>query len=182
MSGDIRGVQVSTNDKYNPDDTVPLTPLQTPFATDYGNDWDEITLQGILEYEVSDNILTYLTVGEGFKSGGFQDTPANAFAARLPYDPETATNYEVGLKSEYLDNQLRVNVSLFTMDYKALQVSYTSDECLCNVIANAADAKIEGIETRSCMPLPRRCCCRSPAHRSIRSMRISSSPMPARRE
>jgi hypothetical protein len=40
-------------------------------------------------------------VAKGFKGGGFDDTPANVAQATTPFDPETATNYEIGVKTDF---------------------------------------------------------------------------------
>ena len=161
ISGNITGVAVETGDKFSPDDPTPLTPLTgepdgmgglTPFpegggfSTPYEDDWDEFTLQGILEWQVNDDVMLYGSISEGFKSGGFQDTPPSTLGATLAYEPETVTSYELGIKSEGLDGRLRANGALFYMDYKDLQVEFTNDQCLCNIVSNASDASIKGVE------------------------------------
>jgi iron complex outermembrane receptor protein len=85
-------------------------------------------------------------LAKGFKGGGFDDTPANPAQASIPYDPEEATNYEVGFKTTMLDRRLRLNASVFMMDYKNLQVTQTNAACLCNLTDNAASADIQGVE------------------------------------
>ena len=159
--GTVTGVVNSLGDKFNPADPVPLTPLNGEpngmgginfyplgggYTTGYGDTWDELTFSGILEYNVTDDILVYGSVSQGYKSGGFQDTPSNTPGATTPYDPETVLSYELGLKSEFWDNRLRINGALFQMDYENLQVEFTNDQCLCNIVSNASDAKIQGME------------------------------------
>jgi iron complex outermembrane receptor protein len=161
ISGNIRGTAVRTGDKFAPDDPVPLTPLTGEpdgagginfypqgggFMTPYSESWSEMTLQGILEWTLSDAIMVYGSIAEGYKSGGFQDTPPNTLGATLPYEPETVTNYEAGIKSEFFGGRMRLNGAVFYMDYSDLQVEFTNDVCLCNVVSNASDAKIQGIE------------------------------------
>lgn len=161
VSGFVRGRVNTTGDKFNPGDPTPLTPLTGQpdgmggvipfpvgggFATAYGESWDELTFNAILEYTISDDVLVYGSISQGYKSGGFQDTPANTLGATVAYDPETVLSYELGLKSEFMSNRLRVNAALFSMDYKDLQVEFTNDECLCNIVSNASDAKIQGLE------------------------------------
>lgn len=159
--GQVSGLVRVLGDKFNPADTVPLTPLNGEpdgqggtafyplgggFDTPYGESWSETTFSGILEYSISDDVFVYGNVSQGYKSGGFQDTPSNTAGATVAYDPETVLSYEVGLKSEFMDRRLRVNASLFMMDYKDLQVEFTNDVCLCNIVSNASDAKIQGME------------------------------------
>ena len=162
ISGRVIGVAVETGDKFTPNDPTPLTPITgdipdgmgglIPFAegsgfnTAYGESWEEITLQGILEWQVNDDVMLYANISEGFKSGGFQDTPPNTLGATLAYEPETVLSYELGIKSEFMEGRMRLNGAVFVMDYQDLQVEFTNDQCLCNVVSNASDAEIEGLE------------------------------------
>lgn len=118
----------------------------TGFRTAYSEEWSETTPQAILEWTQSEDLFLYATYAEGFKGGGFDDTPANIPQATTPFDPESATNYEIGLKSTLLDGTLRLNTALFMMDYEDLQVTQTNAACLCNLTDNAASAEIKGIE------------------------------------
>jgi iron complex outermembrane receptor protein len=63
-----------------------------------------------------------------------------------PYNPEEATNYELGFKANLLDRRIRLNADIFYMDYKNLQVTQTNAACLCNITDNAASAEIKGLE------------------------------------
>ncbi|MBU1377088.1 MAG: TonB-dependent receptor [Alphaproteobacteria bacterium] len=116
------------------------------FTVDYGQKWDAVTPQAIVEYRPNEQIMLYASAAKGFKGGGWDHLPATAAAARISYDPEKVTNYEVGVKSDFLDRRLRLNVSAFNMDYKDLQVQQLVVECLCTVTSNAGTAKIKGVE------------------------------------
>jgi iron complex outermembrane receptor protein len=118
----------------------------TGFETDYGEKWTQLTPQATLEWAITPEIFTYLTYSEGFKGGGFDDTPANVAQAITPFDPEEAINYELGIKSDFFDNRFRVNADVFYMDYTNLQVTQTNAACLCNITDNAASAEIKGVE------------------------------------
>ncbi len=161
ISGHITGVAVELGDKFSPGNLIPLTPLTgepgpggvlIPYAkgggysTPYGETFDETTFQGILEWQASDDVMIYGSISEGYKSGGFQDTPPNTLGATLAYDPENVINYEMGLKSEFMNGRMRVNGAVFYMDYENLQVEFTNDQCLCNIVSNASDAEIKGAE------------------------------------
>jgi iron complex outermembrane receptor protein len=161
ISGHITGTAVRLGDKFAPNDPIPLTPLTGEpgpggvlvpylqgggYSTPYGETFDETTFQGILEWQATDDILLYGTISEGYKSGGFQDTPPNTLGATLAYDPENVTNYEIGIKSEFFNNRVRLNGAVFYMDYANLQVEFTNDVCLCNIVSNASDAEIKGAE------------------------------------
>jgi iron complex outermembrane receptor protein len=118
----------------------------TGFIADYSKDWSEVTPQATLDWQVTDDLFLYTTVAKGFKGGGFDDTPANIAQATTPFNPEEATNYEIGVKADLLDGRMRLNADVFMMDYKDLQVTQTNAACLCNITDNAASAEIKGVE------------------------------------
>ena len=75
-----------------------------------------------LEYQWKDNVMVYAVVANGFQAGGFQTLCfANMNCALNPYKPQTVWNYEVGIKSDLLDNTLRVNASAFLAQYDDIQ-------------------------------------------------------------
>lgn len=61
-------------------------------------------------------------------------------------EPEKVTSYEIGFKSELADRKLRINGSIFLMDYKDLQVQTPNLNGPGLVITNAAKARIKGAE------------------------------------
>ncbi len=150
--GTVQGIAVATGDRFNPGDTVPLTPLGATFVegggftTDYGDDWSKVTPQAILEWQATDTLFLYASIADGFKGGGYEDTPANPAAATFAFDPEEVTNYEVGFKTDFAEGRARLNASFFFMDYTDLQVQQTNEDCLCNLTDNASDAEIKGVE------------------------------------
>ncbi|MEL6364451.1 MAG: TonB-dependent receptor [Pseudomonadota bacterium] len=151
--GTVTGIAVEGGDAFNPTDTVALTPLAATFSegdsftVGYGEQWEEVTPQGTIEFSPTDNAFFYFTAARGYKGGGFEDDPANEAAAQSGYDPETVLSLELGAKLDFFDNRARLNVAAFSMDYQDLQVTQTDDGCLCNITDNAADAEILGVET-----------------------------------
>ena len=151
-SGVVTAVAVEGGDQFNPNDTVPVSPLAPNFAegstftTSYGQSWEELTPQFTAEYAPTEDLFFYATWSRGYKGGGFEDDPANPVAAMSGYDPETVENIELGAKIDFLDRRARLNMAVFSMDYQDLQVTQTDDGCLCNITDNAADAEITGAE------------------------------------
>jgi len=91
------------------------------------------------------DVLTYATIRRGFKSGGFQtDIIDFSDAASFSFKPETATTYELGLKSEFADRTVRLNGAIFDTEYKDMQVSQLVG--LGFTTNNAGKSRIRGIE------------------------------------
>jgi iron complex outermembrane recepter protein len=90
-------------------------------------------------YKFDDQRLVYATVSKGFRPGG-----PNTSAA--PYQADTLQNYEVGWKTSWLGNTLRVNGAIFQEDWKDFQFTYPGQYGIL-VTQNAGGARIRGIET-----------------------------------
>lgn len=121
---------------------VPLTLVE--------DSWNEMTPMGNIQYQWTDDFMTYFTVSKGFKSGGFNGRPTVLSAAVDTFDPEKVTSFELGLKSEWLDSRLRFNAAIFRMDYSDLQVNVVSFQPSTGTLVlrtdNIGDADVEGVE------------------------------------
>ncbi|MCM2680495.1 TonB-dependent receptor [Echinimonas agarilytica] len=138
----VRQVNDNPNPNYNPD-------LDDP-NNERNNEWDKTTWLVRADWKATEDIMTYASVSTGFKSGILQDTGGTAA-------PEELTNYEIGLKSFWLDGLLKANIAAYKMDYEDLQVSAPQlidtdgdGELDSNKgslgTTNAAEATIEGLE------------------------------------
>jgi iron complex outermembrane receptor protein len=75
-----------------------------------------------LDYKPSDHTLIYAGVSRGAKPGGFNTNLSLAIPDKLvPFKSEHLWAYEGGLKTQMLDNHLRVNASGFYYDYTNFQ-------------------------------------------------------------
>ncbi|MEQ8935427.1 MAG: TonB-dependent receptor, partial [Amphiplicatus sp.] len=105
-----------------PGSILSTAPLLGPFHVITDDRWSEFTPKATLDWRFGDGQLVYASVAKGFKGGGWQGGAASAIAAETPYSPETAWTYEVGLKTDLLDNTIRFNIAAFYTDFKDLQV------------------------------------------------------------
>jgi outer membrane protein assembly factor BamB/mono/diheme cytochrome c family protein len=112
--------------------------------------WNKFTPKIALTYQFDPELMVYALYSEGYRAGGFSGR-ANTYEAMVtPYDPETVDNYELGMKSQWLDNRLRFNATAFYMEYndKQEEQSYpieggTGQQTL---ILNASTAELYGVE------------------------------------
>lgn len=93
--------------------------------TDYTNDKDfsQFTPRVALSYDLTDDITTYVSYSQGFKSGGFDMRGDAIFTPNTVngYDPETVDSYEFGLKGAL--DRLTFALSVFHNKYKDQQVT-----------------------------------------------------------
>ena len=92
------------------------------FIAPASDDWDDFSPMISAQYRPNDNVMYFGTVSTGYKSGGFAGSQGVQSAATNPVDPESVTNFELGFKGDFLDNTLRLNGTVFMMDYEDLQV------------------------------------------------------------
>jgi iron complex outermembrane receptor protein len=143
----IAGVRYTKDEKdYH---IVNLGPqqFQTVFPLDAtaSASFDAVTWRVGADYHIRPNHMVYAMISRGFKSGGFQDAPSSPEAAVTPFDPEYATQYELGLKQQFLDNMVTWNNSIYLIDYTDLQTGQTVG--LSKLTNNAGAATIKGYET-----------------------------------
>lgn len=96
---------------------LPLSAFGT--VVDTSGSWSRTTYRAVLDYKLAPQQLAYLSYATGFFSGGFSETCATV--ARCKYNPETASNLELGLKSDLWGNTLRLNAAAFLTRYQQLQ-------------------------------------------------------------
>ncbi len=107
--------------------------------------WSATTPKFGVNYTPTDNILTYVSATRGFKSGGFDFGSPTAQDATNGYNPEYLWAYELGVKSEWFQHRLRVNLDGFFYQYSDMQVEVFVPPA--NAITeNAATSHISGVD------------------------------------
>ena len=118
----------------------------------FNESWSEFTPKLGIRYQVNEDLMLYGLYSKGFRAGGFNGRPGTLqyLSAAIPYDPETVDNFELGMKSEWLDGRMRFNASIFHMDYKDKQEEqsvYTGvGTGQQTIVVNAGQATIRGLE------------------------------------
>ena len=113
---------------------------------------DGFIFKGSVSFTPTEDLLFYATYSEGYRPGllnrpGGRVNAAGTFTVPFEVDTDEVTNYEVGWKTNLLDNQLQFNGSVFFIDIERLQTT-VFDPTITNLFfsANAADAEVKGIE------------------------------------
>jgi iron complex outermembrane receptor protein len=100
---------------------------------------------------LTDHVMAYASFSQGFKSGGWTtrllvpEVTADGRPGPAPgFDPETATAYEVGLKSRFLDQRVQLNTAAFWTNYDQIQI--VVQKGVSPTFENAGDGRIRGFE------------------------------------
>ncbi len=99
-----------------------------------------------LAYEFSATVLGYANYGRGYRSGGFNSDETVKFGKT--YEPEFTNNYEVGLKTSFLNNRIIFNNAFYQIDFENQQ-QYTFIPVTPAVLGiyNFEESKITGFES-----------------------------------
>lgn len=139
---DIKALQTTFNDP-----SAPAAGFSSPRRS---ADWNKFTPKIGIDYRPNQDLMVYASWSRGYRSGGFNGRGLTPFAVSLPYDPETVDAYEIGLKSEFFDRKLTVNLAGYYSDYAGIQqtstVAVPGIALPQTVVTNAAAAKIKGFE------------------------------------
>jgi outer membrane receptor protein involved in Fe transport len=91
--------------------------------------------------------MTYARVASGYRIGGpnfYASTPG----VPKDYKPDTTTNFELGLKGDFLEHRLSVDTSIYHINWHDFQIGVfnTIDGQAVFYETNAGDAKSDGVE------------------------------------
>lgn len=102
-----------------------------------------------LQYDFGGDSMAYVSWSKGYKSGGYdaRSNQAPANGGTFEYEPEEATNYELGVKTS-IGRAAQLNAAVFFTDYTDLQTSAFDGSIGFNVGNGSAEVKGVEIEGR----------------------------------
>lgn len=126
--------------------TDPLALLGGAVAVRARNSWGRLTPNASLRWRPSERVTAYVALSNGFKSGGYNDALGSANG--IAFGPESLWNYEAGVKTSLLDRRVTLNVALFYMDWRKIQilVQNPATTFFDPIILNAGGATSRGVE------------------------------------
>lgn len=99
-----------------------------------------------LDWNISDNAMMYFSATSGYRSGGFSLV---YFSNTPSYDPEELMAYEIGYKTQFLNNTLQINGSFYFYDYDTIHTFSTEVSDIGGTttsVLEAPGAEIRGAE------------------------------------
>ena len=110
----------------------------------YPYSFSKVNWLASVDYKINPSTLVYGKVTTGFRSGGVQ----LRLGGGPSFNPETVIDYEIGLKADFFNHRARLNIDGYLDNYSGLQKTVLSvvNNALNSVVANAAKARIKGVE------------------------------------
>lgn len=111
-----------------------------------------------VDWKAADDVLLYATVSEGFRpqtvnrnAGSAASNQSGPFAGfRVPAVVQTdeLSNFEVGIKGDFLDSRLRLNATYFNSEIENLQATRfdPANIGILVFLENVGDAEVQGID------------------------------------
>ena len=107
---------------------------------DKGIDEKEHVSRVNLTWQISDDHMVYGTWSEGYRPGGINRAPGAG-----NYTSDFLTNWELGWKTQWMDNTLQFNGAVFKEEWDDFQISFTGANAITQV-ANGPSAEVLGLE------------------------------------
>ncbi|HET6552362.1 MAG TPA: TonB-dependent receptor [Dyella sp.] len=112
------------------------------FST-HGND-HPVTYLFNPSYKFGDDLMAYMRIASGFRPGGPNVGVPPGLGAPLTFDADKLVSYELGLKSLMLDKRMSVDVDVFYIDWRKIQLAETSGGF--SFLGNGGKARSKGLE------------------------------------
>lgn len=143
--------------RYDEEERVQnVSPLQFPAGQPGARneaEFDKLQPKITLRYQPNDNSNLYLTWGEGFRSGQFNQNGIAQVAAgaglngvRDIADQEESESIELGYKGQFLDDRLRLNAAIFSTDVEGQQFFSFIGAISAQILTNIDEVSLSGAE------------------------------------
>ena len=100
------------------------------------------------QYEITPDMMVYATLSRGYKGPAYNVFFNMTSAQDNVLRPETSRSVEVGLKSTWMENRLRLNVAVFDTQYADYQANVPDlvNGAIVTRLINAGDVSTKGVE------------------------------------
>jgi len=121
--------------------TYPGAPLTTGATTED----DGFSPKVSLTYTPSDDLMVYGLVSEGFRFGTPNVPGLSTFPIPAGSGSDQLTNYEIGVRTNWLDRTLQIDATVFYVDWQDIQVRLQTPDFF-NYATNGGSAESKGVE------------------------------------
>ncbi len=121
--------------------TFYIPPIAASTTLNRDRDFTEISPQFSVTRRIAPGKMVYGSINRGYRAGGFNPVSPEGSDA---YDEETSWNYEIGAKTTWFEDRLKINMAVFHIAWDHLQLNLPFGQTY--YIANAGDAGSTGVE------------------------------------
>lgn len=115
--------------------------IAPPMVVNTERDFTEVSPRLSLTRIITPDRMIYGSINRGYRVGGFNPLSPPGSEA---YDEATSWNYEMGIKTAWFEDRLRINLALFHISWDHLQLNLPIGQSY--YISNVGDAESTGLE------------------------------------
>ncbi|MFW2830942.1 TonB-dependent receptor [Sphingomonas sp. ID0503] len=125
-----------------------------PSVTDPGTYGDDTSYKAFtpkvgLNWQVTRDSFLYASYGKGFRAGGYTAAADSRLVGETPTGPEKVEAYEIGVKNEFANRRVRLNLTAFMNDFKDTLVGRFIPGTAITVMFNGMAYRVVGLELES---------------------------------
>ncbi|MEL7044946.1 MAG: TonB-dependent receptor, partial [Pseudomonadota bacterium] len=134
---------------------VPFIPDEESIFVGSGSDTVWLPKLGIT-YAINDRWSISGTFQQAYRPAGTSFDPSDN--SEVQFDPELSDNFDIALRANLFEDRLLVNVNLFFIDYRDMQIRVTPDPAfpIIRFVDNAGESELYGLEFESLWTLNER--------------------------
>lgn len=135
------------NTTTNGEQAIPIWSIGPDYSEGKESD-SKVLFMANMSWQFTNNNQMYLTISEGYRRGGTNGVPTIGFFAEdtawSTYEPDTVTNYEIGVKG--MVGRMNYNADIFYMNWDNPQINSATTNWGFYAVQNIPSASTQGIE------------------------------------
>ena len=144
------GIRYTHDKRWGRSDTstvgTPNPATSIPFHYNTSVSDDNVSYLASVSYKITPDVLLYGSYSTGYKGSGLNLNAAVSAGTPLVLAPEEVKNWELGLKTQFFDRRVTLNLSAFSIDLSGLQANIVPTNGNRSYLANVGDVRSRGVE------------------------------------
>ena len=144
------GIRYTRDKRVGVSDTslagTPNPGTSLPFHYNVAVKNNNVSWLGSLSWKPVDNLLGYVSYSTGYKGAGLNLNAAVSAGTPLVLQPEKVHAWEAGLKQQWFDNRLTLNLDIYRTSLSGLQANIVPSNGNRSYLANVGDVVAKGVE------------------------------------
>jgi iron complex outermembrane recepter protein len=120
VTNEVQGFDIDTDDNCGTTPPCSINVLKEFSGAE--RSFNDISPRIVVSFQYDNNTHLYGTISKGYKAGGTSVGNFGRTAISIPFDEEIVWNYEAGVKTELLNNRVRLNASVYRLEWSDLQL------------------------------------------------------------
>jgi outer membrane receptor protein involved in Fe transport len=141
-----RGTHVKQNSQVTTQCCILYGPTDTPFPAQFSSE-STTTWSFAPRWHINEDTLAYVRVATGFRPGG-PNLPTPTLPNPPSFKSDSTKNYEIGIRTDLFDKAFSIDMAVFYIDWKDIQILsiVNTPAGPVGINGNSGSAKSKGVE------------------------------------